>query len=79
MEQTTRDKYWKVWDMAQQDPEYRRMLEQMRDVELQYDQVLQTLDRDGQDKVCEFVSLCEAMSERMLEVALEQYLVSEKA
>lgn len=46
-------------------------------MQLQYDQVLQTPHRDGQEKVCAIVSLCEAMRERMLEVARAQDLAIE--
>ena len=55
--------------LANGDEEYYRMLQQMRELEKGYDAVVQTLKPDQQDAVCEFVSLCESMSRRILEIA----------
>lgn len=55
--------------LAKQDTQYRSMLEQMKTLEKQYDLVLQALPYDQRDTVCDFVSLCEEMSWRMLEIA----------
>lgn len=67
-----RKKYWKLWDMAQEDPQYRMLLLRMGPLEREYDKVLQTLPREQMDTVCDFVSLCEEMNERILEIACEK-------
>lgn len=67
-----REKYWKIWDMAQEDPMYRLMLLQLRKLDGAFDRVMQGLSYNDRDVVSDFVSLCEEMSSRMLEIACEQ-------
>lgn len=55
--------------IAKGDAEYHRMLKEVRQLEKQYDMILQTLSADQQDIVCDYLSLCEEMSERKLELA----------
>lgn len=55
--------------LAKSDAEYCRMIRQMRERERNYDAILQTLPNDQQDAVCDFVSQCEDMSRRKLELA----------
>ena len=62
---------WQIWDMAQKDPQYAQMLKQLGELEQRYEEVLQTLPTEQQDVICDFVSQCEAMSWRMLEIACE--------
>jgi hypothetical protein len=54
---------------AAEDPKYRQMLLDMRAIEKRYNEVLATLARDDQNAICDFVSQCEEMSWRMLELA----------
>ena len=68
---TAKEKFWKVWDMAQTDPAYRRMLLRLRKLDREFDRVMQTLPYADRDIVSDFVSLCEEMSSRMLEFACE--------
>ena len=63
------EKVWKIWEAGQSDPEYYAMLVRLRALEKKYDAVLQTLPAEKQDIICDYVSLCEAMSWRMLEIA----------
>ena len=64
-----RAKVWKVWELGKTDLQYRLMLEELREKEKEYGKVLGTLSEEQCDIVCDYVSLCEAMSWRMLEVA----------
>ena len=54
---------------ASDDPQYRQMLLDMRAIERKYNAVLSTLSAEEQNAVCDFVSQCEEMSWRMLELA----------
>ena len=54
---------------AAEDPQYRQMLFDMRAIEKRYNEVLATLARDDQNAICDFVSQCEEMRWRMLELA----------
>lgn len=58
-----------VRSLAQEDSIYKRMLEDMSSMEQKYFSVLGTLSSDQQDIICDFVSQCEEMSYRMLEIA----------
>ena len=66
------EQVWKIWEAGQRDPEYARMLEEIRILENKYEAVLGTLSTEQQDVICDFLSLCEAMSWRMLEFACDQ-------
>lgn len=60
---------WKIWEAAQFDDQYCQLLRQMKLLEPQYEQVLRTLKDEQRDIICEYVSQCEGMSRRMLQVA----------
>ncbi len=55
--------------LAKGDEEYSRMLRENRELERKHDEVLQTLLTEQRDAVCDFVTQCEEMSWRMLELA----------
>ena len=55
--------------MAAIDPQYQQMLLDMRAIEKRYNAVLATLSARDQNAICDFVSQCEEMSWRMLELA----------
>lgn len=55
--------------LANGDDQYFSMLKDMRILEKQYNDVLRTLTADQQNTICDFVSLCEEMSWRKLELA----------
>ena len=69
MNQTIRSKMEEIEQIAAEDPQYRQMLLDMRAIEKRYNAVLATLARDDQNAICDFVSQCEEMSWRMLELA----------
>ena len=58
-----------LWDIAQNDLAYKEMLRQMRDLEKHYEDTIEKMSGDDRDTVCDFVSLCEEMSWRILEIA----------
>ena len=62
---------WKIWKAGQSDPRYRAMLMEIRILEKKYDAVLRALPEKQQDIICDYVSLCEEMNWRMLEIACE--------
>ena len=66
-----KEKYWKIWDMAQTDPMYRMLYLQLKKLDPEFDRIMMTLPYGDRDMVSDFVSLCEEMSSRMLEVACE--------
>ena len=55
--------------MAAADPQYRQMLFEMRAIERKYNDVLSGLSSEEQNAICDFVSQCEEMSWRMLELS----------
>lgn len=55
--------------LANGDDAYFEMLLRLRELEREYEAVLGTLTPEQQDVVCDFVSQCEAMNRRMLEIA----------
>ena len=73
----TRDKYWKIWDMAQSDPMYRLLLLRLKAVDREFERIMMGLSNRDRDVISDYVSLCEEMSSRMLEVACENMELSE--
>lgn len=69
MKQKIRGRMDAIDALAMGDDQYYAMLKEMRILEKCYDRVLSSLPRDAQDTVCDFVSLCEEMSLRKLELA----------
>lgn len=55
--------------IAKGDDAYRTMLLKLRPLEKRYDQVLSSLSREEQNIICDFVSQCEEMNCRMMELA----------
>lgn len=69
VDEEARQKAWQIWKIGQREEEYRTMLQKMRKLEKRYNAVLQQLPSEQQDIICDFVSGCEGMSWRMLEIA----------
>ena len=67
-----RQRLYALWDQAQADKEYKAMLEELRNLESRYELVIEKLDDAQRDTVCDYVSLCEAMSWRVLELASQK-------
>lgn len=61
-----------LWDVAQTDKQYRGMLSQIREQEKMYEKALNKLSREDSDAVRDFVSLCEGMNWRILEIAAQR-------
>ena len=59
----------KIQSVAMRDLQYRQMMLDMRLIEKRYNSVLSNLSSDEQNAICDFVSQCEEMSFRMLELA----------
>lgn len=69
MDDRTRKRMAAVEQLANADPAYNQMLGELRQLERKYEIVLQSLTREQMNDVCDFVSMCEEMSWRMLELA----------
>ena len=69
--------YWDIRARVQDDGEYARMQEMLRDLEPQYAAALKKLPVKDRELVERYILLRESMSSRMLEWACEQKLVSE--
>ena len=59
----------KIQAAAMRDLQYRQMMLDMRLIEKRYNAVLSKLSSEEQNAICDFVSQCEEMSFRMLELA----------
>ena len=55
--------------MAKTDGVYTEMLRQCVELEAKYDRVLSVISTEQMDTVCDFLTHCEAMSDRLLELA----------
>ena len=60
---------WKIWDIGQTEPVYERMLQEMAILEDRYEIIMEGLPEAQEDIVRDFVSQCEGMSWRMLQIA----------
>lgn len=69
MRNTIKERMDIVAKLAQDDIPYRQMQIDMRAIERKYNAVLSKLSAEDQNSVCDFVSQCEEMSWRMLELA----------
>ncbi len=72
MHEKLRNQIERVEQLAQEDISYRQMLLDMRPIEKRYNAVLAKLPGEDQNAICDFVSQCEEMSWRMLELACDQ-------
>ena len=61
------------WDiihlMAGCDEQYKNMLEKCAELEKEYNRVLEEVPTEQMDILCDFLMHCEAMSDRLLELA----------
>ena len=60
---------WRVWEIGQLEPEYAKMLVENSRLENKYEEALRPLPEDVETVIRDFVSQCEAMSWRMLEIS----------
>jgi len=63
------ERAWKIWKLSQTEPEYHEMLMEIRETEKKYEEALDLLPKEQEATIRDFVSLCEAMSWRMLQIA----------
>lgn len=68
-DEKTKERFWKVWRTGQTEPVYQMMLVRIRELEKQYEEVLETLPQEQDAVIRDYVSQCEEMSTRMLEIA----------
>ena len=66
---TPQNGIYALWDYIQTDSEYHSMLMALRELESKYDAIISKLECHEQDIICDYVSLCEGMSWRALEIA----------
>lgn len=69
IDQTTRMRAWEIWKISQTEPKYREMLLQIRTMENAYEEALSLLPKEQEAAVRDYISQCEAMSWRMLQIA----------
>ena len=69
IDETVQKRAWKIWELSQMDGRYRKMLMDIRALEKEYEAAIAMLPQKQEDLVREYVSQCEAMSWRMLQIA----------
>ena len=75
MEQKEQEKlcetYWDIWESCQTDPEYARLLAELKELEPLYEGILGSLSRDCREVLDDYLTLREHMNRRMLEYACQ--------
>lgn len=69
MNPTEQRRLERLESIARRDLEYIRMMQDLRPMELEYNRLLSTMPDTDRTVICEFVSQCEEISYRMLELA----------
>ena len=69
IDETAQKRAWQIWELSQTETEYRKMLLEIRELEEEYEKAISLLPQKQEDAVRDFVSQCEAMSWRMLQIA----------
>ena len=64
--------YWDIWNSGQADPEYARLLADLKKLEPLYLEILGSLPQDCREVLDNYLSLRENMSRRMLEYACQR-------
>ena len=72
LSQAQRERLYTLWDVAQADAQYKEMLLDMRELEKRYEEVYAKLSCEDRDTLSDYVSLCEGMSWRILEIASQK-------
>jgi len=60
---------WKIWELSQTEAEYKKMLIEVRELEKEYEAAIGCLTEEQEKAVRDFVTQCEAMSWRMVQIA----------
>ena len=69
VDETATKRAWTIWELSQTETEYRKMLLEIRELEEEYEKAISLLPQKQEDAVRDFVSQCEAMSWRILQIA----------
>ena len=69
IDETAKKQAWMIWEWTQSEPEYVKMLEEIRMLENEYEKALALLPEKQEETVRDFVAQCETMSWRMLQIA----------
>lgn len=69
IDENAKKRAWKIWELSQSETEYHDMLMETRILEKAYEDPLALLPRKEEDAVRDYVSQCEAMSWRMVQIA----------
>lgn len=67
--ETAQKRAWKIWELSQKEEKYQEILAEIRKLENQYEAALDLLPGEQEQTIRNFVSQCEAMSWRMLQIA----------
>ena len=69
MEDRVRQRMLTIELLAKENSNYRRMLRENAELERKFNAVLSELTTEQMDIICDFLTHCEAMSDRLLELA----------
>lgn len=69
MEERVKRRMLTIELLAQENSRYREMLQENAELERKFNAVLSDLTTEQMDTICDFLSHCEAMSDRLLELA----------
>ena len=69
MEERVKRRMLTIELLAQENSRYREMLQENAELERKFNAVLSDLTTEQMDTICDFLTHCEAMSDRLLELA----------
>ena len=69
MEERVKRRMLTIELLAQENSRYREMLQENAELERKFNAVLSGLTTEQMDTICDFLTHCEAMSDRLLELA----------
>ena len=69
MDKSVTQRMWRVELLAAEDPHNQSMLQENAELERKYNEVLSTVSTEQMDIICDFLMHCEAMSDRLQELA----------
>ena len=69
MEERVKRRMLTIELLAQENSQYRQMLQENAELERKFNAVLSDLTTEQMDIICDFLTHCEAMNDRLLELA----------
>ena len=69
IDKNTAQMAWEIWKLSQQEPEYKKMLTESRELEKEFEDAVTQLPYQQEMAVRDFLAHCEAMSWYMLQIA----------